>query len=324
MGLEALVDSLLYEGYALYPYTPDAAKNATPTPFGIVYPPVYASECDGAHDHARLECVTVGGHSLCATIRYLEPSGKRFQATERRVELGPIGRGGRACTETRDARFTLRWGEERDPDLVRCCVHNTRAVAAGLDRRDALRGALISVHFALALSGGRFISPLDAGKQSVNTWPVLVGDLDDAILGAAIVLPDHPQIAPHSLGNLFDNTEIEEALALHVSVLTDEERTAARTDPAVAAMIDRTLSLGPADLAHLHAELTPRADLNRGEVDNNPGRDSAVIDGVSFHKGATVRLMPDPGRDVFDSMLCGRGRRSSGSTSTTTTPSIWR
>jgi len=35
--LEQLVDSLLYEGYALYPYTPGATKNSTPTPFGIVW-----------------------------------------------------------------------------------------------------------------------------------------------------------------------------------------------------------------------------------------------------------------------------------------------
>ena len=41
-GVDELVDSLLYEGYALYPYTPGATKNATPTPFGIVYPPAYA------------------------------------------------------------------------------------------------------------------------------------------------------------------------------------------------------------------------------------------------------------------------------------------
>jgi len=41
--LDALVDTLLYEGYALYPYTPGATKNATPTPFGIVYPPAYAA-----------------------------------------------------------------------------------------------------------------------------------------------------------------------------------------------------------------------------------------------------------------------------------------
>ena len=52
-----LVDSLLWEGYALYPYTPGATKNATPTPFGIVYPPTYAAECAGAFDHSRLECV---------------------------------------------------------------------------------------------------------------------------------------------------------------------------------------------------------------------------------------------------------------------------
>ena len=40
--LEELVDTLLWEGHQLYPYTPSATKNATPTPFGIVYPPAYA------------------------------------------------------------------------------------------------------------------------------------------------------------------------------------------------------------------------------------------------------------------------------------------
>ena len=33
-ALEQLIDSLVYEGYALYPYTPGAAKNATPTAEG--------------------------------------------------------------------------------------------------------------------------------------------------------------------------------------------------------------------------------------------------------------------------------------------------
>ena len=44
--MNELVESLLYEGYALYPYTPGATKNATPTPFGIVYPPAYARQLD--------------------------------------------------------------------------------------------------------------------------------------------------------------------------------------------------------------------------------------------------------------------------------------
>ena len=59
---------------------------------------------------------------------------------------------------------------------------------------------------------------------------------DDAVLGAAIMLPDHPQIAPESRGSLFDSTEIEEALLLHVLALSDEERDAAAAqDPAVRA-----------------------------------------------------------------------------------------
>src|SRR3984957_7683599 len=80
--LEALVRSLLYEGYALYPYTPGATKNATPTPFGIVYPPVYAAECEGALDHARLECVAVTDPAqraparLTATLCWLAPGGR--------------------------------------------------------------------------------------------------------------------------------------------------------------------------------------------------------------------------------------------------------
>ena len=60
-GVDELVSSLLYEGYALYPYTPGAAKNATPTPFGIVYPKEYAETQPAAFSMLRLECVLRGG-----------------------------------------------------------------------------------------------------------------------------------------------------------------------------------------------------------------------------------------------------------------------
>ena len=70
----------------------------------------------------------------------------------------------------------------------------------------------------------------------MNTWPVLASEDDDVMLGAAIVLPDHPTLAPESLGGLFDSTEIEEALLLHVHALSDGERDAiAAGDPAVRA-----------------------------------------------------------------------------------------
>ncbi len=264
--LEELVSSLLYEGYALYPYTPEATKNATPTPFGIVYPPVYAAECAGAFDHARLECLAEPEPrtTLSVTLRYLSSSGERHHAQEQRVELGPAAVGERISAEFDSGRLTLR-SEVLDGGraLVRCCVHNTVLAAAGLDRASALARSLISTHIVVTLSAGRFVSPLETGCESVNVWPVLAGAEDDTILGAPIVLPDHPRIAPQSHGNLFDNTEIEEALVLHVHSLTDSERRqAAGEDPVVREMIQRALAVTPEEIVRLHSSLTPaeRAD----------------------------------------------------------------
>ena len=294
MSAEKLVDSLLYEGYALYPYTPGATKNATPTPFGIVYPPAYAAECEGAQDRLRLECEVAAPGPLRATIRYLEPTGERHQAAEQRVELGPVQAGGRTTRTVSNARFALRYGED---GIVRCCVHNTAEVERGLDRARALTHSLISVHIVVRLGGGRFRSPLESQCASVNIWPALATPNDDAILGAPIVLPDHPQLAPRSYGNLFDNTEIEEALVLHVHSLTEFEREAI-TDPAVKEMLDRALALGPDEIISLHGGLGP--------ADNNPGEERVTVDGVTYEKGARLLLKPGTERDVYDRMLDGR------------------
>jgi hypothetical protein len=259
--LDELVSSLLYEGYALYPYTPGATKNATPTPFGIVYPPVYAAECAGAFDHARLECLAepAPGAVLMAELRYLVPSGERHEAQERRIELGPVPIGLRNTVEFDGGRLTLRSEPDTEPGgraVVRACVHNTLEVATNLDRAAALAGSLISTHVIVRLSAGRFISPLESGHQSVNTWPVLATADDDTVLGAAIVLPDHPQIAPESGGNLFDNTEIEEALVLHVHALSAGEREQAGSqDPAVREMLKRALATTPEEIIGLHGGL---------------------------------------------------------------------
>ena len=76
-ALEALVDSLLWEGYALYPYTPGATKNATPTPFGIVYPPAYASGSSSTFDHLELRCVVEPAGRGGAGRRGALPGGRR-------------------------------------------------------------------------------------------------------------------------------------------------------------------------------------------------------------------------------------------------------
>ena len=311
--LEALVSSLLYEGYALYPYTPGATKNATPTPFGIVYPPVYAAECEGALDHARLECVAVAEPDarLSATLRYLAPSGERHQAREQRVHLGPATPGERTSVEFDGGRFTLRSEWLADGRLlVRSCVHNTAAVASGLDRRQALTSSLISTHIVLELSAGRFTSPLEAGRENVNIWPVLASADDDVVLGAAIVLPDHPQVSPASHGNLFDNTEIEEALVLHVHALTDSEREqAAGQDPAVREMLERALAVTPEQIIGLHGGLQSVGAAVAAEpagASDVPGEQTVTVDGVTFVRGAKLMLRPGTDRDVYDRMLDGR------------------
>ena len=100
----------------------------------------------------------------------------------------------------------------------------------------------------------------------MNTWPVLAAAADDTVVGAAYVLPDHPQISPHSRGNLFDNTEIEEALLLHVHTLSDGEREAiAEQDPAVREMVERAAATTGEDLMALHGVMRPSEQLTPPE-----------------------------------------------------------
>jgi hypothetical protein len=317
--LQGLVSSLLYEGYALYPYTPEATKNATPTPFGIVYPPVYAAECAGAHDHVRMECVAridpdaEAAATLTATLCYLEPDGRGHRASERTVTLGPMAIGERGSEHGEGWRFTLRSEiEEADADVVvRACVHNTTAVPGGLSRADVLGRSLLSTHLVVEASGATFVSPLEAGRTSVNIFPVLAAPDDRAVLGAGIVLPDHPRISEQSHGNLFDNTEIEEALVLHVHTLTAAERAAATAaDHVVGDMLERALALGPEEIMALHSGLTesePDVDTLRTRgASEVRGEQHAVLDGVRYERGDTVRLRPGTDRDPFDRMLDGR------------------
>jgi hypothetical protein len=309
--MNELVDSLLYEGYALYPYTPGATKNATPTPFGIVYPPAYARTLESTYDHLELQCV-VDGHDACisAEVRFLLPSGERHFAEAQRIDgVGDFDVAG-LRVHTALELTALDGGRSR----VSYRVENRTEVPDGLDRGEALRHSLISTHPLLRVDGGRFISQLDAPCDSVNTWPVLASPEDDVMLGAAIILPDHPQIAPESRGNLFDNTEIEEALVLHVQVLSDEERAEIeRSDPAVTEMIERASAVSSEDLARLHG----RVEL-RDPVTTEPPRPSAdvrdptlglpevEVDGVTFRRGGRVVVRPGLDADLHARMLEGR------------------
>jgi hypothetical protein len=203
-----------------------------------------------------------------------------------------------------------------DPDgrvQVRACVHNTTDVPAGLDRAASLSHSLLSTHLVVEVSAGRFVSPLEAGLTSENIWPVLAGAGDAAVLGAGIVLPDHPRLSDASHGNLFDHTEYEEALVLHVHSLTDAERAAALAgDRVVGDMLERALTLGPQEIMALHTGLTGTgeiAPLPDACPDPDPdikGERMLTVDGVTYALGDTVVLRPGTDRDPYDRMLDGR------------------
>ncbi|MFZ0091680.1 MAG: hypothetical protein WAL63_19410 [Solirubrobacteraceae bacterium] len=326
-----LLESLLWEGYALYPYTPGATKNATPTPFGIVYPPVYAAALPSTFDHLELRCVFQGPADsvLSAEVWFLTSTGEGHQARPGHVGL-PGAMVGGLVGDGDEKEVSLPSGDGGPPLVIGAAlraqaradgawevavrVENRTLVSSGLDRAGALARSLISTHPVLRATGGRFLSALEQPCASVNTFPVLASPDDDIVLGAAIVLPDHPQIAVESRGGLFDNTEIEEALLLHVQVLSDAEREAiAANDPAVQEMITRAAAATPADIVALHGRVTLRDPETReppreppGLVDPRAGETVVDVGGRTFRQGGKVVIRPGPDADLHARMLDGR------------------
>jgi hypothetical protein len=308
--LERLVDSLLFEGYALYPYTPGATKNATPTPFGIVYPTDYAKHQTHAFERMQMQGVVTSADALVTgEVRFLQASGDKHQAAERRVQLG-------AAPSTVTFEFDELEGRaelivERLPDghgRVTLQVENMTPLSdeeATADRKDALLKSMLSTHLLARVEGAeKFISPLERGDDGVagccqvNTWPVLATPNDDALLAPTILLPDHPEIAPESVNDFFDGTEIEEALVLHIQALSDQEREEiAAQDPKVREMLVRADATTPQQLMDLHG---------RVRIEDPPGERDVTFDGVRYRRGDKVILHPPLSADVYDKMLDGR------------------
>src|ERR1700722_9160961 len=173
--LEALVSSLLYEGYALYPYTPGATKNATPTPFGIVYPPVYAETLSSTFDYLELRCAVQAPPDavLRAEVRMLVAGGERHKAAARRLDLAGAMVGALAAQPAeKEARIEPEQGApltvwmrlsatavEDGVFEVSLRIENRTLVSSGLDRAGALARSLLSTHPILRVTGGGLLSP---------------------------------------------------------------------------------------------------------------------------------------------------------------------
>src|SRR5580692_2373624 len=235
---------------------------------------------------------------------------------------------------------TVRATELPGPwQAARLTVGVTNQTAAGLldSRPQALPAALVAAHMIITISGGAFVSMTDppewaapAVSECANAgcWPVLAGPPGErnVLLASPIILPDHPEVARESPGELYDGTEIDEILTLRTLALTDEEKEAARaTDPRAAALIDRVESLDGAALQRLHGTMRgwqgsppaeAREDGGTGEVpwwdpeadqSVSPSTDSVLVAGQRLARGNLVTLRPGARRaDAQDMFLVGR------------------
>ncbi|MFC9962419.1 hypothetical protein ACFVIB_34225 [Streptomyces nigra] len=268
------------------------------------------------------------------------------------TDVEPLpGDAGRVVRVREELRGSVTVTAERlAPDLVRLQVRTTHtglAAAPRTARDEALRGAFIATHTLIGGDGVEFVSLIDPPAalhdqvracRNEFTFPVLGGvsslggDPPTArvLLSAPIILPDHPQVAPESPGDLHDAAEIDEILTLRTMLLTDEEKREARaTDPRAAAILDRVDTMPPEVFARLHGavrSLTPSRPAappaehpaappverpawwqEGGDDGPAPATDTVLVDGVPLGGGSRVRLRPRGcGADAQDMFLAGR------------------
>ncbi|MFF4362776.1 hypothetical protein [Streptomyces sp. NPDC001604] len=263
-------------------------------------------------------------------------------AAGRDIEALPSGVG-RVVRRREEVRADVTLGAEQLGEnlcRLRVCTTNTGpAPDPRATREKALSGALIAAHTLIGGDGLEFVSLIDPPEdlrahadrcRNEFTFPVLGGEPSTSRTGATghvllsspIILPDHPQVAPESPGDLHDAAEIDEILTLRTMLLTDEEKREARaTDPRAAAILDRVDTMPPEVFARLHGAVRSLAPANpspppterpawwqEGADDGlSPSTDTVLVDGVPLGGGSRVRLRPrSRGADAQDMFLAGR------------------
>ncbi|MGW8450868.1 hypothetical protein ACWGLO_05160 [Streptomyces niveus] len=258
---------------------------------------------------------------------------------------------GRVVRRREPLTARVRTRTTRDDGFLRLSVSvDNEHAGTATDKDAAIRASLIGTHLLLQAHGAGFLSlreppdeaaPAAARCEQRRCWPVLAGakGSTDTVLGAPIILYDHPEIAEQSPGALFDSTEIDEILTLRVMTMTEEEKAEARaTDPRAREIIDRCDTMSPGDLQQLHGLLRdphgPRpgpaasavGDLRDAEpaafdtggapwwdpaadAAVSPGSDAVMIEGVAVAKGSLVRVHPSRRADAQDLFFAGQVAR---------------
>lgn len=316
---DALVRAVLYEGYLLYPYRSSSVKNRYRHLFGTLAP---AGSVEASS--MRTECLVRGSASVTIDVRVrflqLPASPDRgeapnLDAVEREVAI--LGASLTNLEEApREQLFTFEGGRPRstgstsDASVIagtlRACAcrvgDDAFRITVDIENTTPPRPdvelsllSLSSTHTILVASGGTFCSLADppddlrahaVACRNVGCWPALLAH--DAVLSSPIILPDFPAVAPESLGDLFDATEIDEILTLRILTLTEDEKDEIRRGGGRAsALLERTESLGATEVSRLHGALRQKSARH-------------------LRPGDRVKLAPRARADAFDLVLSGR------------------
>jgi hypothetical protein len=265
---EKIANTMLYEGYMLYPYRLSSVKNQQRWNFGTLYPPEYEEVRSGTERSTmHIECLLAGASQarVSLRLRFLQLSPANKDHAERSLELQLNAPGahefkfpgitGRVRFSTAPFYKVLKLTME---------LANETPIDPSVTRDEALVHSLLSAHVILYAEGGEFVSLLDppvelreavAGCRNAGCFPVLVGEEGDRqmLLCSPIILYDYPQVAPESAGDFFDATEMDEMLTLRVLTLTPEEKQAMReSDERARALLERTEQTAREQLARVH------------------------------------------------------------------------
>ena len=184
-------------------------------------------------------------------------------------------------------------------------------------RDRAARQALLSTQLSLRCRNAGFISLIDppAELQTVvsecrndGCWPVLAGlpGTHDQMLIAPIILYDYPQVAPESLGELFDGTEIDEMLTMRIRTLTDGEKAEmAHTNQRTHDLLRRSEQMPDDELSRMHGVMRSTSTVTL-TAPEDVAPESLHVEGVELRPGDQVRLRPKGRNDIFDLALAGR------------------
>jgi hypothetical protein len=304
-SVEKIAKSVLYEGYILYPYRPSSTKNRQRWNFGTLYPRDWAELQRPAEPNRMItECLVqiVPNTKLDLRVRFLQfvPSagdGNWEQGVERwadqKADMTQL------CEETVSLNLAFQDAEAVEglkplsgnlsisAEVVRdglsklhLELQNTTSVPnpAEFARTQMLLQSMVSAHLLLGVHNGEFVSlldpPIESGDavkscQNSGAFPVLVGEAGQRsmMLSSPIILYDYPQIAPESVGDFFDGTEMDEMLALRVLTLSEEEKEAMRQgDEHARHILERTETLPPEHWMKVHGAIRGMRRVHEDEA----------------------------------------------------------